>query len=158
MERELMAIITQSILWGLAMTFSALASLWFSNGWETSHLTHIIILVLFSSILAYPLARLALHVLDRKKRFETQLAGSFLFLSVATVGLTAAAYSLDYWSFYVQWHGPAFSRLWVWQFFFTNLGELYQFAVMGLKLYLPIGFLFLVLASWLIARDKLPNS
>lgn len=158
MERALMAIVAQSILWGLAMTFSALASLWFSNGWETSHLTQIIILVLFSSILAYPLARLALYFLDRKKRFETQLAGSFFCLTIATIGLTAAAYSLDYWSFYVQWHGPTFSRLWAWQFFFTNLGALYQFAVMGLKLYLPLGLIFLILASWLIARDKFPRT
>lgn len=152
-----MAIIAQSILWGLAMTFSALTSLWFSVGWQTSHLTYIIILVLFSSIIAYPLARLTLHIIDRKKRFETQFAGSFFCLTIATIGLTAATYSLSYWSFYAQWHGPAFSRLWVWQFFFTNLGALYQFAVMGLKLYLPLGIVFLTLASWLIAREKLPQ-
>ena len=150
-----MAIIAQSILWGLAMTISALTSLWFSVGWQTSHLTYIIILVLFSSIIAYPLARLTLYIIDRKKRFETQFAGSFFCLTIATIGLTAAAYSLNYWSFYAQWHGPAFSRLWVWQFFFTNLGALYQFAVMGLKLYLPLGIVFLTLASWLIAREKL---
>ena len=150
-----MSIIAQSILWGLAMTISALTSLWFSVGWQTSHLTYIIILVLFSSIIAYPLARLTLYIIDRKKRFETQFAGSFFCLTIATIGLTAAAYSLNYWSFYAQWHGPAFSRLWVWQFFFTNLGALYQFAVMGLKLYLPLGIVFLTLASWLIAREKL---
>ena len=150
-----MAIIAQSILWGLAMTISALTSLWFSVGWQTSHLTYIIILVLFSSIIAYPLARLTLYIIDRKKRFETQFACSFFCLTIATIGLTAATYSLSYWSFYAQWHGPAFSRLWVWQFFFTNLGALYQFAVMGLKLYLPLGIMFLTLASWLIAREKL---
>jgi hypothetical protein len=152
-----MAIIAQSILWGLAMTLSALTSLWFSTGWQTSHLSQIIVLVLFSSIAAYPLARFALYILDRKKRFETQFAGSFFCLTIATIGLTAAAYSLNYWSFYAQWHGPTFSRIWVWQFFFTNLGALYQFAVMGLKFYLPVGIVFLTLASWLIARDKLPQ-
>lgn len=151
-----MALITQSILWGVAMTFSTLTSLWFSTGWQTSHLAKIIILVLFSSILAYPLARFALYILDRKKRFETQLAGSFFCLTIATVGMTAAAYSLNYWNFYVQWHGPTFSKIWIWQFFFTNLGALYQFAVIGLKFYLPFGIIFLTLASWLIAREKLP--
>lgn len=153
-----MAIIAQSFIWGLAMTFSALLSLWMSNGWQTSHLPSIIILVLFSAIAAYPLARLALYIIDRKKSFESQLAGSFLCLSVMTIGLTSVVYALSYWSFYTQWHAETFSQVWFWQFAFTNLGALYQFAVMGLKLYLPIGIIFLSIASWLISKDKLNSS
>jgi hypothetical protein len=144
-----------AFLWACLMLISASFSLWQSNGFLTSHLSSILILVFFSALIAYPLAIVTLHILDRHKRFETQLAGSFLFLTIATSGVTAIVYSLNYWNFFHQWHSAPFSRLWAWQFFYTNLGALYQFAVMGLGLFMPLGIIFLCLISVYIAQTNM---
>ena len=143
-----------AFLWACLMLISASFSLWQSNGFLTSHSTSILFLVFFSAFIAFPLAMVTLHILDRHKRFETQLAGCFLFLTIATIGITAVAYSLNYWSFFHQWHGALFSRLWAWQFFYTNLGALYQFAVIGLRLFMPLGIIFLCLMSYFIAQKN----
>lgn len=146
------AILLQSLAWGVAMVSSAAISLWFSNGFLTNHLPIILLMFFATSILAYMLAMLAVRIFVRRKNIETRFAGYFLFLIIMTIGCNATFYSLNYWLFYSQWHAPAFSKPWVFQFIFTNAGALYQFAVLALPLYLPLGLIFLTIASYLKAK------
>ncbi len=148
----MIALLLQSILWGIAMAMSATVSLWFSNDLLTSHLTIILLMFFTTSIVGYMLAMLAVRLFVNTTRFETRFAGYFLFLIIMTIGCNALFYCLSYWSFYSQWHAPILSRTWVWQFFFTNIGALYQFAVLGLLLYLPLGLIFLTITSYLKAK------
>jgi hypothetical protein len=48
-------------------------------------------------------------------------------------------FSIIYRNFYAQWHGDPFTRIWLFQLTFTSASALYQFAVLGLRLYLPLG-------------------
>ena len=47
---------------------------------------------------------------------------------------------MDYRLFYARWHAPFGTRTWVYQFTFTSASAVYQFIVMGIRLYLPLGF------------------
>lgn len=134
------------------MALSAAFSLWFSNGLLTSHLPIILLMCFATSMIGYILAMLAVRIFVRKKSFETRFAGYFFFLIIMTIGCNVVFYSLDYWHFYTQWHAPFLSKTWVYQFMYTNAGAFYQFAVLGLKLYLPLGLVFLTITSFLKAK------
>ena len=96
--------------------------------------------------LAAPLAIWCIRILSSKNA-NTAFAASFVLLGIGTIGLTALIFALDFWQYFVQWHGQAFSKLWLNQFIYTCASALYQFLVSGLRLYLPFGFLALVAAS-----------
>lgn len=70
----------------------------------------------------------------------------------STLIFTSLIFALQYRIFYAQWHEPAFSRIWFFQQLFTSLGAAYQFAVLGSRLYLPAGPLFLLAASYALLR------
>ena len=69
-----------------------------------------------------------------------------------TIGLTAFVFGLQYRIYYSAWHGPVFSWIWANQFVFTVGGAVYQFIVIGMPFYYPLGFLAVFLASLWFAR------
>ena len=68
------------------------------------------------------------------------LPAFFLCLTVCTIAATAFLFAMDYRIFYARWHAPFGTLTWVYQFVFTSAGAVYQFVVMGIRLYLPVGF------------------
>ncbi|MBW3098845.1 hypothetical protein [Pseudohoeflea coraliihabitans] len=142
-----------SLGWGLAMMVSAQASLWLRTAGVTDHFWSLSLLYFSGAFLAWPVALYLIRLTSLARGFEPRLAASLLFLTVATIVVTACVFALHYRLFYAQWHGAAFGRLWLIQFIFTFVAALYQFAVMGLRLYLPFGALFLMAAAlWLSWR------
>jgi hypothetical protein len=77
----------------------------------------------------------------------------FLCLAAGTIGTTAFLFALDYRTFYAQWHAMTGTRTWLFQFAFTSLAAFYQFLVLGVRLYLPLGAVALVATSLLLARS-----
>ena len=73
-------------------------------------------------------------------------------LAVATVAVTAGFFALQYRDYYAEWHAEAFTRIWFLQFAHTLAAALYQFAVLGLRLFFPLGFVALLVASFWFAR------
>ena len=65
---------------------------------------------------ALPFASFAAH----GHRPETRFCAFFLFLSVATVTVTAFFFALDYRLYYAQWHAPFATRTWLFQFVFIS--------------------------------------
>jgi uncharacterized membrane protein len=96
--------------------------------------------------LAAPIALWCAKIIARKNA-NSAFAAMFMILSTSTIGLTAMIFAIDFWSYFSQWHGEVFSRLWVIQFVFTFGSAIYQFMVSGLRLYLPLGLVALILAS-----------
>jgi len=90
-------------------------------------------------------------------RLEAAFAAAFLCLTVFTIAVTSMIFALILRNFYAQWHGDPLSKLWLVQFAFTTASALYQFAVMGIRLYLPLGVMFLFGASWLLANRHSPT-
>jgi hypothetical protein len=79
-------------------------------------------------------------------------AAWFLLLGLATIAATAGLFALQYRLFYAHWHAPFPSRIWTYQFIFTSASALYQFAVLGLRHFLPSAFLILLVLAVLMAR------
>ncbi len=140
-----------SLCWGLAMCASAAFTLWNRTGWHSAELAQVMLLYFLGGALAFLPALFLARFVGLDRPFGARFAAHFLALSIATVGLTAFLFALDYRTYYAQWHGHDLSLLWAFQFVFTVLAAVYQFAVVGLGLYLPLGGLALVAASIMLA-------
>lgn len=104
-------------------------------------------------LIAFPVGWMAARLLSARRGPEQRFAAAFLCFSLASVGATTAIYALHYRSYYAQWHESAFSWTWLIQFAFTTVGATLQFAVSGLPLYFPLGFLGLATLSLWFARQ-----
>ncbi|WP_299862648.1 hypothetical protein [uncultured Hoeflea sp.] len=149
--------LTGALGWGAAMALSAQASLWLSNAAITTHYWSLTALIFAGAALAWPPSLAAFRFLSFGRPRQTAFAAAFLCLTVLTIGITATLFAFIFRQFYAQWHGDPFTKLWVIQLVFTVASALYQFAVMGLRLYLPLGIGFLLIASLLLARQHDPQ-
>lgn len=142
-------------LWGLAMSASAVATLML-DGWQDGlHIRAIAILFGLSAVVAYPTATMIAEFLTRRGRFETRLAAQLFALASVTLGVTSLAYAFYYRSYFAMWHDTTLSITWTYQLVFTVLGALYQFAVFGMRLYLPVGIPALFLfALWQSSKPR----
>ena len=49
--------------------------------------------------------------------------------------MTAFLFAMDYRLFYSRWHAPFGTIVWAFQFVFTSASAVYQFAVLGMRLF-----------------------
>jgi hypothetical protein len=140
--------------WGLAMAFSAWYALWLREHDATFHLESILLLYASGGLIAWPLSLFAGRCLAQDRTIETRFAAYLLCLIAGTIGVTALLFALDYRLFYSQWHAATGSRVWFYQALFTSLSAYYQFLVLGVRLYLPLGAVALLLASLGLARPQ----
>ncbi|WP_429815447.1 hypothetical protein [Ensifer sp. B1-9] len=141
-------------LWGAAMVLSAWFGLWLRERALTFHLSELLLIFGSGALLAWAPSLLLARLAALGRRAETRFAAYLFFLSLGTVAMTAMLYALDYRQFYTQWHAPAGSRIWFFQFAFTSLIAFYQFLVLGLRLYLPLGGAILVGVSLWLAKGR----
>jgi hypothetical protein len=140
------------LLWGTAMGASALLMLVIEN-WETPQkIRTVTALFALGGAAAFPLGLILARFLSYRRQRETAFAVAFLSLAVATVCITAGLFALQYRDYYSQWHAETFTRIWFLQFTHTIAAALYQFAVLGLRLFFPFGFVALLVASFWFAR------
>lgn len=142
-----------ALLWACLMGFSASLNL-ISEGWQASERIRDVALVFAAGgAVAFPLGIMGATLISRGRRAEARFAAAFLALVLATIGATAAIYALEYRIYYAQWHAAAFSLTWIFQLVFTALVSTVQFAVSGLPLYFPVGFLAVPVAALWFARQ-----
>ncbi|TCD14549.1 hypothetical protein [Oricola cellulosilytica] len=144
-----------AFVWGSMMAVSAYVALRFGLGRSGGPSIGVILAIYFLGgacgfALAYPFLWFA-HRISRPL-LRTLLV--ILLLGIFTLGATALILLLQYRTYYAQWHGPALSRIWFWQQFYTALGSTYQYAVIGTRLYWPLGALFLLATSWWLSRQR----
>lgn len=134
------------------MAASAAHGVWLRN-WETpSKIQSVAVLFALGGAAGFPLGLFLARLFATGKRTETAFAAALLGLSVATISATGTAYALIYRSYYAAWHAEPFSLTWLFQLAFTSIGAAAQFAVLGLRLYFPLGFAALLLAGLWFAR------
>ncbi len=139
-----------AVAWGLLMVACAFLSLHMEGRDANFHLEKLLLIYFAGGFCAWVIALPLARLLTRKRGTETRFAAYFALLSLGTVALTAFFFAMDYRLFYARWHQPFGTRVWVYQFIFTSAGATYQFLVMGLRLYLPVGLPILAGASlWL---------
>lgn len=141
-----------AVLWGFLIALSVTFSAYGLHRLPASHKTIVLGLYFTGAALgwiaALPLIRFASH----SRTQETRFAAAFLFLAGGTAAFTALLFALQYRHFYAQWHEPFGTRIWLFQFAFTSASAVYQFAVLGIRHYLPFGLILLIGASILHAR------
>lgn len=151
---------TQEVLigapaWALAMAVSAWLALWLRGNEAHFHLVDVLLLYAIGGLVAWPLSLFAARFAAYEGAVETRFSAFLLCLIAGTVGTTACLFALDYRIFYAQWHAATGTRTWLFQFLFTFLAALYQFLVLGVRLYLPLGLAVLVATSLWLARSDM---
>jgi hypothetical protein len=142
-----------AVLWGLAMGAGAYANL-FLDAWETpAKLQFVAVLFAAGGVLAFPLGLFLARFVSEERRGEASFAAALLCFAAATAAVTAVLYAIQYRSYYSAWHAEAFSTTWMFQLVFTTLAALYQFSVLGVRLFFPFGFLALFAAAFWFARS-----
>lgn len=141
-----------SLAWALLMGASAALGLWL-RAWETrEHIVAVVALFAAGGGIGFAPGLFLARLVAGEKPRGAAFAAVFLALSLATIGFTAAIYVLVYRSYYAAWHADAFTITWGFQQIFTTLGALGQFAVLGVRLYFPLGFAALLVASLVFSR------
>jgi hypothetical protein len=134
------------------MAISALLAIYLRNGLETDHLLDLVVVYFLGGVLTWPFMLPLGRLLAFRKPVETRFAAFFLVLSVGTMAMTAFLFAMDYRMFYSRWHSPFGSIVWMFQFVFTGASAVYQFAVLGSRLFMPLGLLFLLATSLYLAK------
>ncbi|MFN7011099.1 MAG: hypothetical protein ACK4PN_13800 [Allorhizobium sp.] len=141
-----------ALIWGVLIALSITLSTYGLHRLPASHRTIVLAVYFLGAVLgwlaALPLTRFASHA----RPPETRFAAAFLFLGTGTAAFTALLFALQYRQFYAQWHQPFGTVIWFFQFAFTSASAVYQFAVLGVRHYLPFGLILLIAASILHAR------
>jgi len=140
------------LVWAAISAATATLGLYLRNRLETDHAADIAVLFFFGGLLGWPLAMVALRFLPASTSLPLRFAASCLAIAFFTIAVAAAFFALQYRIFYAQWHAPAFSRIWFFQQFFTSLGAIYQFCILGLGLYFPFAAIPLALAGAILCR------
>lgn len=144
-----------SAAWGMVMGASALSSLLFDQWATPAHVRNVVALFALGGVLAFPFGWTLARLLSRGRGAETAFAAAFASFSIMTVGLTALLYAIQYRSYYAEWHADPLTVTWAFQLVFTGLAAFYQFAVLGLQLYFPLGFAALFAAAlWFARRSR----
>ena len=142
-----------ALAWGLIAGLCALTSVML-GGWETpAKIRTIFLLFGLGGFLAFPVRPVSGTASIGRRKSETAFAACFLSLAATTIAVTSILFGLQYREYYAQWHADAFTWIWFLQFTHTIAGALYQFAVLGMRLYFPFGFIALIAASIWFARS-----
>jgi hypothetical protein len=148
--------IVWTMLWAASMTASASISLyWTRSGIIEGAAYRLIGVFALGAMLAFPVARYVLTFVPGRWRFSQRFAIAFLILGAATLGITALLVAFDFLAYYAQWHDDGLSRRRFFDTVTTILSACYQFLVLGLRLFLPVGFASLIAASWVFALRRL---
>ncbi|WP_457583275.1 hypothetical protein [Ensifer canadensis] len=140
--------------WGLVMVASAWVALWLREGALTFHLVELLVMYGLGGMLAWPAALFLARFATLGRPAETRFAAYLLCLSLGTIAVTAMLFALDYRVFYARWHAHTGTRTWFYQFGFTSLVAFYQFLVLGVRLYLPVGGAALLAVSLWLAGSQ----
>lgn len=141
-----------ALSWGALMAVSAAVALITTRGWPTVDLAAICSVYFAGGVLGYVPAAVVLRWTRPRLSGPVQWCVAFILLGGATLAATAAVLALEYREYYAQWHAPVLTRIWIWQQIYTAAGSTYQYAVLGTRLYWPLGVIFLAAASWWLGR------
>lgn len=145
-----------TLLWCAAMAASAAISLyWLRSGVVDATAERLIGVFALGALMGFPAALTLLSLVPDRWRNSQRFAAGFLAFGAATLGFTAFLVALDFLNYYSEWHDDHLSKRRVFETVMTILSACYQFLVLGLRLFLPLGFFALIAASWAFALRRL---
>lgn len=150
---ELPALLLGTPIWAAAMAASAAVWLGLSERLSTSHSGGILLVFVLGGALAFPVALYITRLLAPAGPRERRFAAAFVAFGLCSMLGVAFVFAMQYRLYYSQWHEPFPSVIWVFQFAFTGATAVYQFAVLGGRMFFPAGLLALFLVSLWQARQ-----
>lgn len=140
------------LIWAIFMAVHTLGSL-YGQGWQDiTSIAKLTLLIFIGALIGGMLGWFLATLLGAHRIAPKRFAVACVFILLATVGVMASLFALQYRQYFSQWHMSTFSIGWFYQLVFTGASALYLFAVQGLRLLLPFGPVALVLASLYFAK------
>ncbi len=141
-----------SLLWGVVSAVSAMVALRMKGWADPGAIEGPALLFFFGGLIAFAPA-LFLARLFGRSRPEPAFAAAIVSLSAMTIGVTGVLNGLVFRDYFSAWHAPVTTKLGANEFVFTVASGVYQFLVLGVRLFLPLGLPALLIAALLIARQ-----
>lgn len=142
-----------TIAWAAAMAASAAIGLLLRGRVASPQSETIVLIYALGGLLAFPVALYATRLFALGGGAERRFAAALFFLGLGTMLATAFVFSMHYRLYFAQWHSDFPSVAWVFHLLFTGANAVYQFSVLGTRLFFPFGFVALFVASLLVARQ-----
>ncbi|MGH6762861.1 MAG: hypothetical protein ACRECW_14875 [Phyllobacterium sp.] len=144
-------LVAGSIFWAALMAASATLVLTLWNWRSPDQVNLIIALYFIGGLLAWPLAVFMLKFTAPHRSRETAFTSAFIFFSLSTIATTTALFIVQFQMFRMSLHDhhTLLNAKTVWSVAMT----VYQFAVIGMRLYLPFGLFVVLGASWWYAKS-----
>lgn len=147
-----MEAVVGSLLWGAVSAASAMLALRMRGWTGLDAVERPTFLFFFGGLIAFAPA-LFLARLFSRARPEPAFAAAFVALTSMTIGVTGVFNGLVFRDYFSTWHAPVTTKLGANEFVFTVASGVYQFLVLGVRLFLPLGLPALLIAALLIARQ-----
>jgi hypothetical protein len=138
--------------WAAAMAASTAGALYFGGRSESAQFDSIVVIYALGGLIAFPVALYLARLFALGTSAERRFAAALFFLGIATMLGTAFVFSMHYRQYFAQWHEDFLTITWVFQLLVTGANAVYQFSVLGTRLFFPFGFIALFAASLLVAR------
>ena len=142
---------------GLAVAtgLATAASLIWMFGWAPSaQVATISALYALGAGTGFGIALVLTALIAPKASRRRKIALTLVLAVFGSLAVTMALLVLEHRIYYSQWHGPVLSRVWLWQQFFTALGAVAQYGVMGIRYHGIAAPIVLIAASWWAHRPS----
>jgi hypothetical protein len=148
-------IVIGSIGWCAALSLCVWFNARLTSWGNEAQRIEVLLIVAGGAFLSFlPGVMLARLVAGRKGQSQF-MSALVIGLALSTIGSTAVIYLFNFRSYYAFWHDHPGEHDWYWQQFFTTASAFYQFAVLGMRLYLPFGPLVLIIAAYILSTKRL---
>ena len=145
-----------ALVWALAMAASCAVSLLWTRGWALDVQVQLLMgIFTVGGLFGFVTARLLLGLVPDGWTMARRFSSAFILIGAATVGCTALIFALQFLAYFSQWHDDHASKRLLFETVFTILSACYQFLVLGLRLYIPFGFIALTVAAWGFAQRRI---
>ncbi len=155
MRLNIKGLVLGMIVWSAVNTLSLIVSLALQGRGITPGADLLVLIFSLGAALAYLLSRVLLYFTSDKWLPTQRFAAAFIILCGTTIGLTAMLFAYQFQDYYSRWHDDHLSKRLLFETVFTILSACYQFLVLALRNYFPIGFIGLLGASWLFAIKRI---
>ncbi len=144
-----------SCLWAAAMMLSAAISLYMLERVVERKSELLVTFFGLGGLIAFLIVTLLFRWVPGRWRKGQRFAAAFIGLSLATIGITALIFALHFRAYFAEWHDDHLSIRLAFETTFTIAAAIYQFLVLGLRLYLPLAVIALLGASWAFATKRI---
>lgn len=146
---------TQSAAWATIMAASAGINLTMLHQPLELRTRAVLVFFWLGGFTAFGLTSSVMRQMPIGWRPGQRFSAALIMLGITTIGLTGLIFAMHFRLYFAQWHDDHLSMRFLFETVFTMLSAVYQFLVLGVRLYLPFGFIALLGASWAFAFKRI---